>query len=181
MSRSTSKRRSAPSAPGSRREPVFFTDRDLAKKFPQGLREAGFEVENYFDHFPGDDRIPDVEWIRRAGEQGFILLTKDDAIRRDEEAISAVMDARAVLVILRHAGTSFELTEMFLATVARVERLVRRARKRREGVIAAIRRRMARRGRQEFVLETWRWGSEWARLGRRLRSGPPATADTRAP
>lgn len=170
MSRSTSRKRSAPSAPGSWRECVFFTDRDLAKKFPDRLREAGLEVETYFEHFPEEDRVPDSEWIRRAAGQGFILLTKDDAVRRDETAISAVVDAQAVLVILRHAGTSPELAEMFLTTVPRVERLVRRARKRREGVIAVIRRRMVRGGRQKVVLEPWRWGSEWNRLGRRLRS-----------
>jgi len=171
LSRSTSRRRSAPSAQGSQRECVFFTDRDLAKKFPHRLREAGLEVETYFEHFPEDDRVSDSEWIRRAADQGFILLTKDDAVRRDEAAISAVVDAQAVLVILRHGGTSLELAEMFLAVVPRVERLVERARKRREGVIAAIRRRMARGARQEFVLEPWRWGGDWVRSGRRLRSG----------
>jgi hypothetical protein len=172
LSRSTSKRRSAPSAPGSRRDCAFFTDRDLAKRFPDRLREAGLEVETYFEHFPEDDRVSDTEWIRRAASQGFVLLTKDDAVRRDEAAISAVVDAQAVLVILRHAGTALELAEMFLAVVPQVERLVKRARKRREGVIAAIRRRMVRGARQGFVLEPWRWGGEWIRLGRRLRTGP---------
>jgi hypothetical protein len=43
-------------------EPVFFTDRDLGKKFPEILRGAGLKVERHADHFRQD--TPDAEWLQ---------------------------------------------------------------------------------------------------------------------
>ena len=34
--------------------PVFFTDRDLGKRFPAILRDAGLTVERHADHFAHD-------------------------------------------------------------------------------------------------------------------------------
>lgn len=43
-------------------KPVFFTDRDLGKKFPEILRGAGLKVERHADHFRQD--TPDAEWLQ---------------------------------------------------------------------------------------------------------------------
>lgn len=42
--------------------PVLFTDRDLGKRFPAILGEAGFNVERYGDHFARD-------WTKHQGPQ----------------------------------------------------------------------------------------------------------------
>lgn len=167
MTRSTSKKQSAQKDPG-QPEPVFFTDRDLGKTFPGILRQNGLVVVTYFEAYPDDDRVPDVTWIRTMGRKRLVLLTKDDAVRRDEEAIGAIMDTRAVLVIVRHPGTASEAAEKFLEVRRHVARLTAKARKRQEGVIAAVRRRVLRGAREQVVLETWLWAAEWERRGRRL-------------
>jgi hypothetical protein len=45
------------------------------------LRAAGAEVEVHLDHFPGD--MPDVEWIPEVARRGWVLITKDQNIRRN--------------------------------------------------------------------------------------------------
>ena len=44
--------------------PVFFTDRDLGKKFPEILRAGGLAVERHADHFRPD--TSDEVWLRDA-------------------------------------------------------------------------------------------------------------------
>jgi PIN like domain len=55
--------------------PVFFTDRDLGKKFPEILRAAGLRIERHMDHFRHD--TPDEEWLWEIGKRKWIALTHD--------------------------------------------------------------------------------------------------------
>lgn len=45
------------------------------------LRDAGASVEVHLDHFPGDK--PDNEWIPEVAKRDWILITKDQNIRRN--------------------------------------------------------------------------------------------------
>ncbi|MBK6333984.1 MAG: hypothetical protein IPF45_10885 [Thermomonas sp.] len=54
--------------------PVFFTDRDLGKKFPGILRNAGLVVERHADHFEQD--CPDPDWLSEVGRRGWIAITR---------------------------------------------------------------------------------------------------------
>jgi hypothetical protein len=51
---------------------VYFTDRDLGKKFPEILRAAGLSVERHADHFRHD--TPDEVWLRETGKKGWIAV-----------------------------------------------------------------------------------------------------------
>ncbi|MGH9203417.1 MAG: hypothetical protein ACRD2A_19515 [Vicinamibacterales bacterium] len=58
---------------------VFFTDRDLGKRFPEILAAAGLKVERHADYF--SPATPDEEWLQRVGERGWIAVTHDRRIR----------------------------------------------------------------------------------------------------
>ena len=61
---------------------VFFVDRSLGKRVvARALRDAGARVEVHDDHFPQD--ATDVEWLTHAGAQDWIILSKDERIRRN--------------------------------------------------------------------------------------------------
>jgi hypothetical protein len=45
------------------------------------LRAAGARVEVHLDHFAGD--TPDIEWIPEVARRGWVLITKDQNIRRN--------------------------------------------------------------------------------------------------
>src|SRR4051794_22134213 len=69
--------------PEKRLEPfTFFVDRSLGRvTVPNALRKVGLKVEVHADHFDHD--APDTEWLRRCGEEGWVVLAKDRAIKKN--------------------------------------------------------------------------------------------------
>jgi hypothetical protein len=70
---------------------VFFIDRSLGRKYvAEALRTAGATVEVHDDHFP--QTTPDVDWLAEVGRRGWVVLSKDERIRRnriEREALEA--------------------------------------------------------------------------------------------
>lgn len=98
--------------------PVFFTDRDLGKKFPQILRDAGLMVERHADHFVPD--CPDEQWLEEIGRRGWVAVTHDGRIRYKPNELAAVVQHRVpLLVVIGHVPYS-ELAQAFVATQARI-------------------------------------------------------------
>ena len=61
---------------------TFFLDRQIGKYVvATALRAAGAQVEVHDDHF--GQSTPDLEWIPEVGRRGWVLITKDQNIRRN--------------------------------------------------------------------------------------------------
>ena len=61
---------------------TFFLDHQIGRYVvADALRAAGARIEAHLDHFPGD--TPDAEWITEVGKRGWVLITKDQNIRRN--------------------------------------------------------------------------------------------------
>lgn len=61
---------------------TFFLDHQIGRyQVAQALRAVGAKVEVHLDHFAGD--MPDVEWIPRVAANHWVLITKDQNIRRN--------------------------------------------------------------------------------------------------
>lgn len=61
---------------------TFFLDHQIGRYVvADALRACGARVEVHLDHFPGD--TPDTNWIPEVGRRGWILITKDENIRRN--------------------------------------------------------------------------------------------------
>ena len=104
--------------------PVFFTDRDLGKKFPEILRVAGLTVERHMDHFRHD--ASDEEWLREIGRRRWIALTHDGRIRYKPNELATVMQhGVALLVVVGHAPYP-ELAQAFVATTPRILNFIER-------------------------------------------------------
>ena len=103
---------------------VYFTDRDLGKRFPAALEAAGLRVERHDSHFPPD--APDEEWLRVAGERSWIAITHDKRIRHKPNELAAVIRHRvALLVVVGHAPFPV-LARSFIASRARIESFISR-------------------------------------------------------
>lgn len=48
---------------------------------PDSLRKIGLKVEVHADHFAHD--APDTEWLERCGKEGWVVLAKDRAIKKN--------------------------------------------------------------------------------------------------
>jgi hypothetical protein len=61
---------------------TFFLDYQIGRDIvAQALRNAGAKVEVHLDHF--EQAAPDTEWIPEVGRRDWVLITKDQNIRRN--------------------------------------------------------------------------------------------------
>jgi hypothetical protein len=105
-----------------RRDRVYFTDRDLGKRFGEILKSGGLTVERHADHFAHD--TPDELWLAEIGKRGWIALTHDRRIRyKPNERDAVVRHGVALLVIVGNAPFP-ELAHAFIATIPRIEQFL---------------------------------------------------------
>ncbi len=107
--------------PRSRRppeQPEFFIDRSLGQHLlPDALRQAGYVVHTMSSVYGQDaaEQVRDEEWLGRAGQAGWLVLTKDDAIRRRPAERDALME---------HGVRAFVLTTATLTGPQQVGRFI---------------------------------------------------------
>jgi len=97
---------------------VFFTDRDLGKRFPDILNSAGLTVERHHDFFPADG--PDEQWLQYVGENGRVAITHDRRIRHKPNELAAVRRHRVALLVVIGSVPFPQLARHFVATIPRI-------------------------------------------------------------
>ena len=97
---------------------VFFTDRDLGKRFPEILASAGLSVKRHDDLFPPD--CPDEQWLAQSGESGWIAITHNARIRYVPNERDAIIRHRISLLVVVGKAPLKELAENFVATLPRI-------------------------------------------------------------
>jgi hypothetical protein len=110
-------------------ELTFFVDRSLGKSIVAGLRAAGLQVLSMADVYgeKAAQLLADEVWLRDAGENDWVVLTKDDAIRRRPAERDALTEAEVRVFCLTNRNMrAAAQTERF---VANRHRIVRQARK----------------------------------------------------
>lgn len=101
---------------------VYFTDRDLGKRFGEILKAAGLTVERHADHFAHD--APDEVWLAEVGRRGWIALTHDRRIRYKPNERDAVMRHGVALLVIVGDAAFPELAHAFVATIPRIEQFL---------------------------------------------------------
>ena len=72
---------------------TFYLDYQIGRyTVANALRAAGARVEVHIDHFA--QSAPDVEWIPEVGRRNWVLITKDQHIRRNPLERAAYQNAR---------------------------------------------------------------------------------------
>jgi len=86
-------------------EPSLFVDRDTwSRVLDEALRAAGIPFVAHRDHFAPD--TPDVEWIAEVGRRGWLVVTRDQQIRRRPNELAAVRAAGLHLFALTSGNLS---------------------------------------------------------------------------
>jgi hypothetical protein len=128
-----SRRRS--STKGSPLDPVFFVDADLCDYvFLDILGAAGIRLEVHDDHFAkGTD---DLDWMVKAGENGWVVLSHNKRIRRTSSQTDQLMrySLRAFMLVGnatpnpagQKSAFTRSLAENFVRTLPTVHRFLRR-------------------------------------------------------
>ncbi len=109
------------------REPfTFFVDRSLGRKLAERLRAQGFAVEMHDDHFAID--ATDTTWLTDVGRRGWIVLTKDKAIRRNALEREALVSSNVACFMLGRGDlSSDQMVTAFVAAMPRMQRVLRRS------------------------------------------------------
>ncbi|MPZ69906.1 MAG: hypothetical protein GEU71_10295 [Actinobacteria bacterium] len=110
--------------------PEFLVDRSLGRHhLPNALRDLGFVVHTLADVY-GERRaqeIADREWIERAGQETWVVLTKDDRIRYRRVERDAFVAANLRVFCLTTAKLRGE--DQTARFVNNINRILQRSRK----------------------------------------------------
>jgi Rad3-related DNA helicase len=88
------------------------------------LREHGLDVRSEIEVFGRrPEGVPDVEWLERAGREGWVVLSKDKRLRHDRDQRATMVEHRVKAFVLT-SGTlkAPEQANRFLANIRRIER-----------------------------------------------------------
>lgn len=111
-------------------QPEFFVDRSLGKSIVEALRDVDLTVHSMADVYGEKraQRLADEVWLRDAGENSWIVLTKDDAIRRRPAERDALTEAGVRAFCLTSAQLrGAEEIERFVSNRHRILRQARNA------------------------------------------------------
>jgi predicted nuclease of predicted toxin-antitoxin system len=113
-----SKKQSAAKPPD---ETVFFIDRSLGiEPLRTELINAGLTVKIHDDHFARDAEDP--VWLRAVGEQGWVLLTKDQRLRYRPLEIAALRASNARVFVLTAGNLrGVEIAAVFQVALPRID------------------------------------------------------------
>jgi PIN like domain len=93
-------------------QPEFLIDRSLGRlAVPDALRSAGLTVYTLADVYGEQtaQETEDVDWIRLAAQRDWIVLCKDDRIRRRPAERDALIEGRVRAFCLTNANLGFEV------------------------------------------------------------------------
>lgn len=105
--------------------PIFLDENLAGKRLPEGLRKDGLTVKLLHEEFQRGISDPDL--LPQIGKQDWILLTKDDQIRRRPLEIEAFIAARLRVFVFESAEmTSAEMLDAFRKALPVVGRVAKK-------------------------------------------------------
>ncbi|MGH7737441.1 MAG: hypothetical protein ACREMP_06195 [Candidatus Tyrphobacter sp.] len=123
-----SKTRSASNSASKRRDKphVYFVDRSLGGKVvPEALRRLGLNVEVHDDHFAQNET--DRAWLAAVARKGWIILSKDSAIRRRLVERQEIINAGAsAFFLIRGNLTGLQMAEAFNKAIPAIRKILDR-------------------------------------------------------
>ena len=89
----------------------MFLDRTSSKRFVAILRQAGFDFQTIYEVYPNNahESVSDPEWIKKCGENNWIIVTGDKKIETNVLNRQAVIDAKAKVFLLNDSNSKPEV------------------------------------------------------------------------
>jgi predicted nuclease of predicted toxin-antitoxin system len=125
LRKQTSKKRSASSndSPPDAGAPLFIDRCAWSRKLGEALRQAGIQFIAHHERFA--PACPDEEWMKVAGREGWIVITRDQAIRRKPNELKAFREAKLIMFALASGNASADDTARLVVEL--YPRIVRKA------------------------------------------------------
>lgn len=122
----TSRKRSASNSgsPPDTTPPLFIDRCAWSRKLGDELDQAGIPFIAHHQKFA--PACPDEEWIAEADKHGWIVITRDQAIRRKPNELKAFRDTRLIMFALASGNASAEDTARLVVSL--YQKILRKAR-----------------------------------------------------
>jgi hypothetical protein len=103
---------------------TFFIDRCLGtKSIVEALREINVSVEIHDDHF--SQGALDVDWLPEVGNRGWIILTKDANIGKNQIERMAVASANIRMFVLASQNLSgSDMADIFVRSILEMKKFI---------------------------------------------------------
>lgn len=102
-------------------QPIFFIDWCLGKAVANALIEAGALIEHHGDHF--DQNTADTEWLSVVGDRGWVVLTKDQVIGRNQLELRAIASANVKVFSLASGNlTRQQMANLFVDVLEKLKK-----------------------------------------------------------
>lgn len=104
---------------------TFYVERSLGGKVvPDALLQIGLNIERHKTHFIHN--AEDVEWLPYCGQMGWVVLTKDKAIRSNEVELTALVRAGvACFVITSGEMTGEDMANAYIKALPQIARFLK--------------------------------------------------------
>lgn len=106
-------------------DPVLFVDECLGSTdVPGALQAAGIKFELLHAHFAAG--TPDESWLQAVGMRGWVVVTKDQRIRRREAEFQALLNAKVAAFVLTSGNmTGVAMGQAFVGAYPNIQRMLR--------------------------------------------------------
>lgn len=110
--------------------PHIYIDESVSQvRLSEGLRQRDLKVWTRRDVYPNEPLVDDVTWLERCGREGWVAITKDQAIRRRPNEIQMVLTAKVRMFVITTEGLSAEAQlQLVINTLPAMRRWVREQR-----------------------------------------------------
>lgn len=106
----------------------FFIDNNLSEKLAKGMKEFGEDVVHLKEFFAED--ADDEVWLRRIGDEGWFLITRDDKVRYRPSEIQALRNHQVGAFFLGGKNrTRCELIRQLVRNWPRIKEYARKERR----------------------------------------------------
>lgn len=96
------------------KNPVILVDRCFSPTFAESLRKYGVNAYHLGEVYPrGGKEVPDTEWIKDAGEKGYIVFTRDIRVQRNTIEFQAIQEHRAKVFAITARQASKETIGLY--------------------------------------------------------------------
>ena len=109
--------------------PTLFIDRSAwSHRIAVALRDKNVRFLPLHERFAID--VPDVEWLRGASEEGWIVITRDKRIRRKPNELAALLESSVVMfTFVSGNATAADTAELLGRALKRIFDLAKGARR----------------------------------------------------
>jgi hypothetical protein len=90
---------------------AMFLDRTSSKRLVAILRQAGFVFQTIYELYPNNahESVEDPEWIKKCGENNWIVVTGDKRIETNVLNRQAAIDAKVKVFLLNDSNSKPEI------------------------------------------------------------------------